>query len=528
VVITEGDEQVTVQWDSQADADSYSLYYGTNWHGGGLELIDATSPHIVDGLTNGTTYYFEVAANNEGGQSNPTGPFEAIPLAPVPGWTKQVQLNDDTLTLGGNNVLVRDVALNESGVAAVVWLNMSGQGGNRRRTLLNYTVNGIWGDYVYIDGESQSAGVAITPDGEIFIANDLDRQGVRVRRLQGGILSDREFIESGEVKLAYLYVDLAADDQGNVFAAWVEAALDFPGADERTQRHEIWTRRFDASLGSWGEAVKVGESAHTVWELSIEAGADNRAVVAWLQDDKPWDPDGSVGEPNPFVVHASWFDGTAWQPAEAVGSNDLVDEDKTWELTLDVNSDGSAAVIWTLSRTAPVNNNDFEVGAARFDAQFGQWSSPELVADADDRTIYPDIAIDEVGNCHAVWIDGLNSIPENATYDRSTALWSPVTNMPTPIVPTGRMFGIEVDENGTAMFIMSVNQDIDGVFVRRMGPGDTTWGDEELIGVRVDSHPDMNFIMNKSGHALVVNKSTRRVDNLTFAMKLYAAIYSPN
>jgi fibronectin type 3 domain-containing protein len=67
-----GDTQVTLTWTVSSDATSYNIYRSTSSGGEGATpyLTGVTNTFFTDtGLTDGTTYYYEVVAVNPGGQS---------------------------------------------------------------------------------------------------------------------------------------------------------------------------------------------------------------------------------------------------------------------------------------------------------------------------------------------------------------------------------------------------------------------------------------------------------------------------
>ncbi len=87
---TAGDAQVTLEWSAVAGATSYTLYWGTNpgitkasmYKSESIPSID--SPYTHEGLTNGTTYYYAVAAANSSGESNLSAEVSATPALGVP------------------------------------------------------------------------------------------------------------------------------------------------------------------------------------------------------------------------------------------------------------------------------------------------------------------------------------------------------------------------------------------------------------------------------------------------------------
>jgi len=76
-----GDAEVTLSWSSVADADSYTVKYGTS-----SGSYDTTIPvgnnteFTVTELTNGTTYYFVATASNQSGESPDSNELSSVPV----------------------------------------------------------------------------------------------------------------------------------------------------------------------------------------------------------------------------------------------------------------------------------------------------------------------------------------------------------------------------------------------------------------------------------------------------------------
>ncbi|MGO9801845.1 MAG: protease pro-enzyme activation domain-containing protein [Steroidobacteraceae bacterium] len=81
---TAGNAMATLTWSAATGATSYNLYQGTAAGGeGGAPVNSSTATSItVSGLTNGTAYYFTVAAVDAGGASAKSNEASATPMAP--------------------------------------------------------------------------------------------------------------------------------------------------------------------------------------------------------------------------------------------------------------------------------------------------------------------------------------------------------------------------------------------------------------------------------------------------------------
>ena len=82
--VTPGDAQVSLIWSASAGATSYVVRRATNPGGPyGLVTMPAATSYTDSGLSNGTAYYYVVAARNSAGDSPDSGERSARPVAPA-------------------------------------------------------------------------------------------------------------------------------------------------------------------------------------------------------------------------------------------------------------------------------------------------------------------------------------------------------------------------------------------------------------------------------------------------------------
>ncbi len=85
VTAVAGNAQVTLSWTASSGATSYSVYQGTSAGGESKTAVQTgvTGTSVtITGLTNGTPYFFTIAAVNAGGTSSASGEASATPTAP--------------------------------------------------------------------------------------------------------------------------------------------------------------------------------------------------------------------------------------------------------------------------------------------------------------------------------------------------------------------------------------------------------------------------------------------------------------
>jgi fibronectin type 3 domain-containing protein len=82
---TPGNGQVTLAWPPAPGATGYTLRRSVNPAGPWATVASPSGTTFVDSpLTNGDTYFYIISALNAGGESSPSAPVEATPVAPPP------------------------------------------------------------------------------------------------------------------------------------------------------------------------------------------------------------------------------------------------------------------------------------------------------------------------------------------------------------------------------------------------------------------------------------------------------------
>lgn len=105
VQVVAGDSSVTLTWTGSPNVEYWvftapgSNVTTENWNTlGGFAFPKATSPHVVTGLTNGTTYSFTINARIDGGPGGPgTASVSAVPRLAGATWTAEQALGTDNL-----------------------------------------------------------------------------------------------------------------------------------------------------------------------------------------------------------------------------------------------------------------------------------------------------------------------------------------------------------------------------------------------------------------------------------------------
>lgn len=504
--VTPGDSSVTLEWGSQVDTDSHNIYWWTDSEANADLIANVTSPLRLPGLANGVLHQFDIVGINALGEGRRTGPIHATPIDPATGWSTQYRISElyfdaaGGTPSSGTSVSLSDVAINDNGIAAATWI--IGPGVNASSVMANHNVAGQWSTDLVMQENADLArpAISVTPSAAVVVAYEKDRATIWSRIYENGAWQDPARIDSMGQHINRYAVDLASDAGGNVFAAWQEARIP-PGNSIQSQVHQVWTRRYDATTGSWGGATMLVESVRQVRKVTIAAAGDDRAIAAWLQDTQAYDQSTNDGGPSLPVVHASHFDGNSWAPATAVGRTNITGDEEGMEFAVDINEAGTALVASTLRLYPTGNQNHYELEVTRLNANTGNWTTPILLRDSPGYIGPPAAAIDASGRSLVAWFALESSPPwrpiQGSIFDPGTMLWSPHEAF---TQSEGGHVAVDKQPGGATIAAWDNNNGVQGVFTRRSADGSSNWGQIDLLGGHTSG---LKLALSPNGHIIV-------------------------
>lgn len=353
---TAGDAFVVLDWQQAARAERYIVYiarepgitkdnYGELQGGGRYDYEGIQPPFQVDGLENGTTYFFVVTSVNkknfEGAESG------EVWANPSP-WGAPSVLE----TMPGEAIgLVAGVDV--AGNLHAVWGRGEGAGQAIHAARFDAGLGG-WGEVAALDSADGIAGtpsLAVHPDGDAFVSW---RQGTGPDdRIWGA-----EFDAVNGWDLPYLLTDsgsLAARNPASafagddVFAVWTQNYLLGTAATLTTG---IFSR-VAADGAAFGATEQLDLMTSSTDSPRLVAAAGNRAMTAWIQDD--------------LVMVNEW--NGAWGGAQAI----VTTSNEPISVRLATNDDFDNVLLWT------EQNLSVDLYAIRYDSGTSTWGDVELV-----------------------------------------------------------------------------------------------------------------------------------------------------
>lgn len=236
---------------------------------------------------------------------------------------------------------------------------------------------------------------------------------------------------------------LAMDGKGTLYAVW---------ADQRGAVSQIYFSYRPAG-GVWQPGAVVSASEGLQYAPSLAVNTRGQAIVTWLQGDRP----------NAAVMAALRPPGGAWGPPEQVSPPGRV-----YNTSAAMDDWGRAYAAW----------EDWTTYQAYFRerAPDGLWGLLEMIRDDPTDLVWgPRIAVDKVGNVHAVWEDERFGDPGIfAAYRPAGGKWSANVQLS----ELGWSPGIGLDAAGNAIASWKTPEDDLYRAIRYLGGG---WAPAELL-----------------------------------------------
>ena len=528
IYATPGNSEATIEWDSQVDASSYNLYWWTDLANQKTQVPDVTSPYVMGGLQNGTTYNFEVAAVNSLGEGQHSPGFHATPIDPATGWTPQIRITDRFFQQSGGqsegtNIGIRDISSNDTGIVAVA-ASVCGGRCTLRSVVIYHNAEGDWVGPVNMETGVQTLRptVVVTPAGHILVAYERGGRGNYARLYRNGVWEDPVRIDSRGFQYFRAWVDLASDNVGNIFAVWMEA-IDLVPNDRNSQVQQVWTSRYDAASDIWGSPTMLVESVRSVLEVTVDVAENDHAVAAWLQDTTAYDATLQDGGPEHSAVYANHFDGNDWSEAALISSSSFSGDDDAWDIALDINDTGSALVTAAVARRPDNGGYINQIEAIRLDGPTGQWQAPVLLYEGQVNAYAPSALVENSNRTLAAWAWGYEL--RASAYDPTTATWGASG----PIIDDGVSGELWIDTDNTGGSVAFWNQQDrkEGIYTSRSVDGRTTWAPVGALG----AHANEFFVSLSPNGRVIVGASSALIahDGVYWGTEsaIYISTYTP-
>ncbi len=324
----------------------------------------------------------------------------------------------------------------------------------------------------------QDVSLAIGPNDEVYgVWQTIDRNNGHTA-IHFGFgpewLSGSELVN--DVVAEVYHPDIAVDDAGNAYAAWVD------GRDTYCFfiicYYDIYFAYRPAG-GSWGAGERVNDVPQPIvgatdWDWSIVGpsiavdGAGNVYVV-WADDRT------GSGSSDRQIYFATRSAGGVWGPNERL--NDVLDEYDRSHPAIAVDPAGNAHAIWIDGRDGFGLN---VYGAMRLAG--GAWGANDPVSDGPDSyASATDIAVDAQGNAYASWLNFGQEEAINGDYRPAGGNWG--ADVQVHSTTMGYLFesAINVNEAGNAFAVWAEERDANANIYLAHRNQNGTWGTDILL-----------------------------------------------
>lgn len=471
---TPGDTQVSLTWDASIGAARYNVYWSTSpgvTKANGSKIADVSSPYVHTGLTNDTTYYYVVTAENTAGETAESNEAWAIPG--IPQWSDAFLLEyDDQISAGtpdvamdnhGNGIAVRSqsgvwmnyyqsgtgwqgpapldpsgggsepsVAMSTDGRILAVWAGSTGEvwarwydpdAGWAAPTLVASLNGTISTPRASIDASGNGI-VLFTNEAWAGTQDTLAAYAVRYDVTNGWqtpVLITSETQPSGVDYADYRITELVGTSFGEAFGL-MTTIVQAPGYDPS---YSLTALSYDPlagwqtyNLDNTGGSVYANQ-AYPDADLAVDDSDD--AMVVWTAQ--------ASGDPRQ-VIRAQRYDGVsrAWEAGSVIIDNDTTSSTGP---RIGLDEQGNALVVWSQSDGSATRiwSNRYEYGVG--------WSTPQLAEGINQGNAnFASLVVKGNGQARVAWVDwdGPNRSLYSNDYDPTTGwataeqIYGPVPN----------------------------------------------------------------------------------------------------
>jgi fibronectin type 3 domain-containing protein len=306
LTLTAGNASVALTWTAPGGATSYNVYRGTTAGGESTTPIatGVTNASYADsGLTNGTTYYYRVAAINGGGASALSGEASATPQVSAPpaptalaatAGNAQVTLSWTAISSASSYSVYRGTTAGGESTTAIA----SGI------TTASYTDGGLTnGTTYYYEVAAVNAGGTSAMSGEASATP-------QVSRIVDAVLRDT----GGSVRLS-MYATSTLSNSGGQFASDPSAAQDLNGntfVTARDNSNSIWANVYNPNLSTWSGWQSGGGIIQGVPSIAVDTSG-----TGWIASRDAYNSYWLV----PYTTGSGFG---SWTPLQGIFSTDPV------------------------------------------------------------------------------------------------------------------------------------------------------------------------------------------------------------
>ncbi len=402
-VAKDNDDNTLIVW-IQSDENHNQLFM-SEYRGGVWDHPDDLSDNLSpDGTTASS---LQVAMNDQGEaiivwkQSDGSNSQIYMSEYRSGSWTHPTSLEDDHISMDGQNAVAPQVAMENNGNAIIVWQQSDG---SRSQIFMSEYRGGVWdhpddlSDNISPDDtHAAEPMVAISDNGNAIIAweqSDGSRSQIFMSEYRGGVWDHPDDLSdniSPDETLAK-YHQVAMDDEGNTIIVWQQNYGSYSQIYMSEYRNGAWTH--PTSL----ENDHINPDGYDALSPQVAMDNNGNAIIAWSQ----------IGISYIGLYKSEYRDGAWTHPTSLEDDNINPIGTSPGPRHIAMDDNGNAIIVWEQSdgSTSQVFLSEYRGGV---------WNHPDDLSDnisPDGYTAqYPQVAMNDNGEAIIVWqqSDGLNT-----------------------------------------------------------------------------------------------------------------------